>query len=475
MDEGPGFGQLAGLEEVAHLLCEGGDGVGAVQKLPPLFQQPSRLLCGDFKGLLALPEFHDEVRSLGHVHAVALCYEVPNAAQLLLHLLKLPVDTFQPLPLVAGHAVHLLVQQLHQVSDVGLGEDVGAKLVDDDLLEFLGVEPGGLAGAFAALEEGVADVVGVLAALGLGCGHGLAAGLALGQSAEQVGAGDAAGVHLLRGAGLHRPGDALELLLGNDGRVCVLDAHGRRAVLGVGSPDHGSGVRLVGEHEVDGGLEPLLAVGSGDSLGVEGLGDVEGASALESHVEDAPGHGVGGRVQLQLGARLGPVLDVDPLVAVGGVGGHPEASGRRLPHPPRNLLGKIFAVKFVHALDDGLQQPAGSGVLGLLGDGDHSDSSASQHGLEGDGVLALAGESGELPDKDFLEGGLGLAGRVQHLLELGPVGDAPALGLVHVLADYQVVVLLGVVPERPQLGGHGQVHVLAVAGYPGVEGHWRAV
>ena len=36
----------------------------------------------------------------------------------------------------------LLVQQLHQVSDVGLGEDVGANLIDDDLLEFLGIEPG---------------------------------------------------------------------------------------------------------------------------------------------------------------------------------------------------------------------------------------------------------------------------------------------------------------------------------------------
>ena len=109
----------------------------------------------------------------------------------------------------------------------------------------------------------------------------------------------------------------------------------------------------------------------------------------------------------------------------------------------------IFAVEFVHALDDGLQQPAGSGVLGLLGDGDHADAPPAQHGLEGDGVLALAGEPGEFPDENLLEGGLGLAGRVQHLLELGPVGDAPALGLVHVLAADQVVVLLGVVPERP--------------------------
>ena len=63
-----------------------------------------------------------------------------------------------------------------------------------------------------------------------------------------------------------------------------------------------------------------------------------------------------------LGALLRPVLDMDPLVSVGGVGGHPEAPGRRLPHSPRDLLREIFAVKFVHALDDGLKEPAGGGV-----------------------------------------------------------------------------------------------------------------
>ena len=229
--------------------------------LPPLLQQCPYLLCGNLKRLLALPVLSDAVRGVGHLGVGGL-YEVPDAAQPPLHVLKLSLDSLQPLPLLVGHPVHLLVQQLHQVSDVGLGEDVGANIIDDDLLEFLGLEPGGLAGALVALEEGVADVVGVLAALGLGCGLGLAAGLALGQPVQQVAAGDAAGVHLLRGVGLHHPGDAPELLLGDDGGVCVLDAHGGRSVLGVGSPDHGPGVCLVGEHEVDGGLEPLLSASS---------------------------------------------------------------------------------------------------------------------------------------------------------------------------------------------------------------------
>ena len=39
------------------------------------------------------------------------------------------------------------------------------------------------------------------------------------------------------------------------------------------------------------------------------------------------------------------------------------------------------------------------GVVGVLGDGDHTDALAPEHGLEGDGVLPLAGEAGELPDQ----------------------------------------------------------------------------
>ena len=106
----------------------------------------------------------------------------------------------------------------------------------------------------------------------------------------------------------------------------------------------------------------------------------------------------------------------------------------------------------------------------MLGDGDNADALAPQHGLEGDGVLPLAGEARKLPDQYDLEGGGGPAALLDHPAELGPVGDAAALGLVHVLAGDGIAVGLGVVPERPKLGGHGQVHVLAVAGDPGVEG-----
>ena len=53
---------------------------------------------------------------------------------------------------------------------------------------------------------------------------------------------------------------------------------------------------------------------------------------------------------------------------------------------------------------------------------------------------------------------------------LGPVGDSSALGPVHVLGDHGVAVVPSVVEQGLNLGGYGEVRVLAVAGYPGVEG-----
>ena len=81
-------------------------------------------------------------------------------------------------------------------------------------------------------------------------------------------------------AGAQQLLDPLELPLGYDGGMCVLDPHRRRAVLGVGSPDHGAGVSLVAEYGVDGALEPPFPPGAGYALGVKGLGNVEGALAL---------------------------------------------------------------------------------------------------------------------------------------------------------------------------------------------------
>ncbi len=215
-------------------------------------------------------------------------------------------------------------------------------------------------------------------------------------------------------------------------------------------------------------LLPAFAL-VGDALAVQFLADfrepVAPTGTLENLLDDGRGH----RVDLQGGAVLHPVADLDAVVAEGGLGGKEIAPGRRFPHSPLYFFGKIFRVEFVHGLDDGLHQLTGGGVVSMLGDGDDADALASQHGLERYRVLPLAGESTEFPDKNHLKRRRGLAALVDHLAELGPIGDAAALGLVHVLAGHGVAVVLGVVSQRPHLGGHGQVHVLAVAGDPGVE------
>ncbi len=166
VDEGFGLGQFAGLEELAHLLCEGCYDVGAVEELPTLGQKRPCLLSGCLQLLLALAVFPDAVRGVGHLDVRRL-YDAPYATQPPLHLLQLPLNGLQLLPLLPRHPVHLLVQQLHQSPDIGLCEDVLPHLLHDELLEFLRVESGGLASAAAALDQGVADVVGVPSALGL--------------------------------------------------------------------------------------------------------------------------------------------------------------------------------------------------------------------------------------------------------------------------------------------------------------------
>ncbi|MXX49316.1 MAG: hypothetical protein F4Z38_13615 [Chloroflexi bacterium] len=111
----------------------------------------------------------------------------------------------------------------------------------------------------------------------------------------------------------------------------------------------------------------------------------------------------------------------------------------------------------------------------MLGDRGDSDAAPAQHRLEGDRVFALAGEAGELPDQDLLERRVRPCCLVQHLRELGPVGDAARLGLIDVLAGDHVAVALGVVAQGAQLGGDGEVDVLPVRGDAGVERGGSAV
>ena len=159
LDEGLALGQFAVLQEVSHFLGVGLDGVHVVQDRPELGQNlpgRRRLVLKEF---LPVPEFPDVVSSVGHIKIVGLPDEVPDAAKVPLHILKFRVYGLQPLVLLGGHSIHLLVHGLHQVADVSLGENVGANLFDDQVLESSSVEPRGVAGSAALLHEGLTDVI----------------------------------------------------------------------------------------------------------------------------------------------------------------------------------------------------------------------------------------------------------------------------------------------------------------------------
>ena len=268
LDEGLGLGEFAGAQELAHLLGEPGDDLGAVQELPPFAEHSAGLVGGVFELFLALLVLADAVagvvdREVGHLQ------QVPDPVEAVLDFGQLPLDRLQLGALLVGHAVHLLVDQLDQVADIAPGQHVLAELVDDQLLEPFGAQSGRLAGLGALLDLGLADVVAVLAALGFGRGQRLAAGFATHEPREQVAAGDPPGVSAGRPARLHHPPDALELGARDDRGERVLDPDRRGAVLGVETPDEGAGVGLVGQQPVHGGLEPGLAVGRGNAVRIE--------------------------------------------------------------------------------------------------------------------------------------------------------------------------------------------------------------
>ncbi len=192
--------------------------------------------------------------------------QVVEPSQPALHVLKLRLDGLKFLALLLGDAVHLLVHQLHQLPDVGLGEHVGAYLPHHHLLKAPGVEPGGLASVPAPLHDGLADVVGVLPALGVLAAECPVARPALDQPAEQVAASHAARVRLLGGASAHPPVHSLELGLGDDSGKRLVHPYRLILALPTYAPEEGSRVGFVAEDDVDAVLGPEPARGIGDAL-----------------------------------------------------------------------------------------------------------------------------------------------------------------------------------------------------------------
>ena len=84
-------------------------------------------------------------------------------------------------------------------------------------------------------------------------------------------------------------------------------------------------------------------------------------------------------------------------------------------------------------------------------------------------MFSLPCKSRELPDQDLLKWGVRLRGGVEHLAELGAIGDTARFGFIDVLADHNVAVALGKLPQGAQLGGDREVDILPVAGDPRIE------
>ena len=373
------------------MIAVGGDGPHVVQHHPTLGQHRPGLLRSVFQLLLALPVVANAGLEVLDVQVGGLRQFV-EPFQAPLHVGQFSLGGLQPLALLVGDAVHLLIHQLDQLPDVVLGENVGTNPANHHVLEAAGVEPGTVAGPAAPFHQRLADVVGELPTLGVLAGHGAAAGAAFDQTAEQIGTAHPSGVRLPGSAGAQLPVDLAELGLGDDGGKRLLHPYRLALVLGSFAPDQSAGVGLVAQYDVDAVLGPGPSGGVGDALGVQGAGDVQDAPAGLGHIEDAFHYRGGGRVRFQGGALLGPVLDHELAVAVGHPAGDPEAPGGGFAHPPSDLFGKILAIELVHALDDGLHQLAGGGVVGVLGDGDDANAFAPEHGLERDGVFPLAGE-----------------------------------------------------------------------------------
>ena len=389
---------------------------------------------------------------------------------------QLRCDSLHPPGHLPGHRVNLLRHQQHQLGDRRVVQDPRLDRVHDEHLYFRRVQVPGRAGAGALPLQRATDVVGEPAALGALTDVGLPTHPAAQQATQQERAAyPARPLHRWR-ALLQGPLDLLEQLPRHQRRPGPRYPHRvrRLGTLGGTTPHGGTGVRFVGQQVVQ-RIPPPAFAAVGAAAVIQVLAQLLQPVAPQRLLIQLPHQRRGGRVYHQRRPFLRAVAHLDPPVAEGRPRPQKVTSRGRFAHAACDLLGEVLAVELIHALDDGFHQPASGRVVGVLRDGDHLDALAPEHGLEGDRMLPLAGEAGELPDQDDLEGRLGTATGVQHLAELRPVSDAPTLGLVNVLAGDDIAMLGGVVPQRPQLGSDGKVYVLAVTGHAGIQRRWDRV
>ncbi len=116
------------------------------------------------------------------------------------HFCLLRLERRESLALLPSNAVHLLIKQLHQVANVALRENMIPQLLDNQPLKPIRIEPRSLAARAAAVQNRLADVVAVPAALRFGSGQRPATESAANQLAQQVATGRLPRVDTLRRA-----------------------------------------------------------------------------------------------------------------------------------------------------------------------------------------------------------------------------------------------------------------------------------
>ena len=133
---------------------------------------------------------------------------------------------------------------------------------------------------------------------------------------------------------------------------------------------------------------------------------------------------------------------------------HDLGAGDLLVHASLDLAGQADAVKLVHPFNDTLNQRSERGVVKRLGDADHIDAGAAEHGLVENALLLVAGKSTVFPHKDCVEGPFLLLGQRDHILKRpAPFGIAAGNTVLNKdeLVRHDHVVRCSVIADQFQL------------------------
>ena len=138
LDKGPPLRKLTLVQKLAQVFAVSRNDVHVVQHHPPLGQHRPGLPRRGLKFFLPLPVVLDAGLEVLDIQVSGL-RQVIEPLQPPFHVGQFCLGGLQPLVLLPGDPVHLLVHQLDKLPDVGLCEHVLPNLANHHLLEPAGV------------------------------------------------------------------------------------------------------------------------------------------------------------------------------------------------------------------------------------------------------------------------------------------------------------------------------------------------